>query len=314
MTPYVLSHSEYRTYKGCRRAWYLAYHRKLKTPPEQESVTGARNLGLAVHLAMEGYYGHDLDAIAVVDAHYTDLINTNGDHVHELLAERAYAVVMVKGYLNWAAETGVDAEFEVVGSESDVSEEIELPTGETVLLRGRLDQVVRRRGGDEALLLRDFKTASGIIDEDVLKRDEQMRFYSLLQWLNATHSGDRVDGALYTQLIKSKRTARAAGPFYVTHQVRYNASDYRSMRLRVEHVAAEIIGTTKILDLGEDHRAYAYPNPGDRCKWCPFAKVCTMADDGSRFEDALTANYVVGDPMAHYANSRIDQVKELLGG
>lgn len=316
--PYVLSHSEYRTYKGCKRSWYLAYYRKLKLPEESESVTGARNLGIAVHLALEGYYGHDLDPLAVLDAHYTLLIEAHGDRVHELLAERAYAMTMVRGFLQWAELEGVDAEFEVVGTEADVAHAVTLIPGPTrdleVTLRGRLDQVVRRRGGDEALLLRDFKTVSAFIDDEVLQRDEQMRFYALLQWLNAQDAGDRVDGALYTMLLKSKRTDRATPPFYATKQVRYNVNDYRSMLARVKRVALEIISTTRELDEGADHRETAYPNPGDRCKWCAFARVCTMADDGSRFEDALAGTYVMGDPMGHYANARIDQVKEHLGG
>jgi RecB family exonuclease len=310
---YVLSQSEYRTWKGCRRSWYLSYYRKLGLPPDRDSVVGARNLGLAVHLAMEGHYGHDLDPLAVLDVHYTDLIENHGEYVHDLLAERAYAMTMVRGFLQWAELEGVDAEFEVVGTESDASATIASAGGHGVTLRGRLDQVVRRRGGDEALLLRDFKTVSAFIDPEVLQRDEQMRFYALLQWLNARQSGDRVDGALYTMLLKSKRTDRATPPFYATMQVRYNVNDYQSMLLRVRRVSHEILTTIEALDEGADHRDVAYPDPGDKCKWCVFASVCTMADDGSRFEDALQANYVQVNPMGHYENSRINQVKEILG-
>jgi RecB family exonuclease len=308
--PYVLSHSEYRSWKSCRRRWWLTYVRRLSIPPERESVTGYRNLGLAVHLALEGYYGHDLDPLQVLDAHYQLIIDEHGDRVHDLLAERAYAITMVRGFLQWAELEGMDAEYEVVGSETDVSHELM----DGIVIRGRLDQIVRRRGGDEALLLRDFKTVSSFIDSEVLHRDEQMRFYAYLQWLNAEDSGDRVDGALYTMLLRSKRTDRATPPFYATMQVRYNVNDYHSMGLRVKRVAREILETTRALQIGDDHRYRVYPNPGDGCKWCPFASVCTMADDGSRFEDALQSNFVTADPMGHYANSRIDQVKKVLGG
>lgn len=310
MTERVISQSEYRSFKGCRRRWWLTYERKLSIPPERESVTGNRNLGIAVHLAMEGYYGHDLDPIEVLDAHYQLLIDEHGDRVHELLAERAYAITMTRGFLQWAELEGIDAEYEVVGTEADAHHELM----DGVVIRGRLDQVVRRRGGDEALLLRDFKTVSTFIDSEVLQRDEQMRFYALLQWLNAVDSGDRVDGALYTMLLRSKRTDRATPPFFATRQVRYNVNDYHSMSLRVKRVAREILETVEALKLGDDHRYRAYPNPSDGCKWCPFASVCTMADDGSRFEDALAASYVVGDPMGHYGTSRIDKVKRVLGG
>jgi len=311
--PYVLSQSEYRSYKNCKRSWYLSYVRKLGLPPGRDSVVGARNLGLAVHLALEGHYGHDLDAVGVLDVHYTDLIENHPEYVHDLLAERVMAMTMVRGYLQWVASEGIDAEFEVVGTESDVSHEIMTST-RPVVIRGRLDQTVRRRGGDESLLLNDFKTVSAFIDPEVLQRDEQMRFYALLQWLEAQDSGDRVDGALYTMLLKSKRTVRATPPFFAQLQVRYNVNDYVSMKMRVQRVADEILRTIEDLDRGANHRAVAYPNPGDKCKWCIFAPVCTMADDGSRFEDAIQANYVEINPMGHYENSRINKVKELLGG
>lgn len=312
--PYVLSQSEYRTFKNCKRAWMLSYYRKLGLPPERDSIVGARNLGSAVHLALEGYYGHDLDAVGVLDAHYTDLIDNHPEYVHDLLAERGLAIVMVRGYLAWAESEGVDAEFEVVGTEADVSHPLDLQDGRAIMLRGRLDQSVRRRGGDEALLLRDFKTVSAFIDREVLQRDEQMRFYALLQWMNAEDAGDRVDGALYTMLLKSKRTVRATPPFFATMQVRYNVNDYKSMLMRVRRVGQEILAANGELAAGEDHRYVAQPNPGDVCKWCIFAPVCTMADDGSRFEDALQSNYVKINPMGHYENSRIEKVKELLGG
>lgn len=311
--PYVLSHSEYRTWKACRRRWYLTYHRRLGLPPDQETVHGLDHLGTAVHLALEGHYGHGLDADRVLIAHYADLIERHSQFIDALQKEREYARTMVYGYLQWAEREGVDEEYEVVTTEGDVSVPITIDEyGQQVILRGRLDVVVRRRH-DQALLFQDYKTVGSLLRGQELKRDEQLRFYALLQYLLARVTDEDTDGALYTMLLRSKRTARATPPFYATIHVSYNEHDHASMYARVSEVALEIrYAEEKLLTGG--HRRYLYPNPGSACQWCPFEKVCDLADDGSRFEDSLNELYVTIDPMGHYANDRIGEVKELLAG
>lgn len=314
--PRYLHHSEYRTWKNCRRRWYLTYYKRLGANPDEETVSGVRTIGTACHLALEGHYGHDLDADRVLVAYYEDLIRTHPLEARTLASDLSYARTMVSGYLSWVASTGVDADFETVATEADVS--VPIDTGFDfikVTLRGRLDQVVRRRDGTGTLLLRDFKTVGSLVKGPDLQRDEQLRFYALLQWLLTRQAEipEPVDGALYTMLLRSKRTARATGPFYATVHVTYNDHDHESMLLRVIRVALETERARALLDSGADHRSVAYPNPGSECRYCPFAAVCTMADDGSRFDDALDDLYVSTDPMGHYGSDRIDLVKTLLG-
>ncbi len=60
----TISNTEVNTWQRCRRKWFLAYF--LGYQPAVEEVTGHRILGVRVHTALEGYYGYDLDPLAVL--------------------------------------------------------------------------------------------------------------------------------------------------------------------------------------------------------------------------------------------------------
>lgn len=142
-----------------------------------------------------------------------------------------------------------------------------------------------------------------------------MRFYALL--LSLLHKDDSppivVHGALYTMLKRSKRTLRATPPFYDQISIIYNGDDHNSTYLRASTVSKRIVEWHTQLDAGEDHRSVVYPNATDFCEWgCPFRSVCTLLDDGSRWEEALAAHYVHDDPYRYYDKDLItDLVREL---
>ncbi len=143
--------------------------------------------------------------------------------------------------------------------------------------------------------------------------DEQMRIYAALLTIHS--EGMRVDGALYAMLLRSKRTARANGPFYEQIHISYNGREHMSMLTRIRGTLDDMDTATRRLNAGEDHRLVAYPTPlTDRCAWdCPFRDVCPMFDDGSRIDDALAANFVQADPYAYRNNDLIDEVKAAFG-
>lgn len=151
-------------------------------------------------------------------------------------------------------------------------------------------------------------TVGTLTKADKLLRDEQMRFYTMLQALTCEETGQRSGGVLYTMLLRSKRTARAKGPFYDQVEVNFNRHDLNSMYLRTLETAREILDTLARLNAGEDHKTAAYPNPDMHCDWCPFATVCHMADDGSRFEDIVRDTYDRVDPWAYYGSDSIIRV------
>lgn len=307
-----LSNSTIRTFKRCRRHWYLAYHLGYAVHPTRLKPVTSANLGTRVHLALEAHYGYDLDALEALKVAYYLAERQYPLYETELRSEHGYAKAMVSGYLQWAEDEGIDAEHEVIATEEVVERELVLPDGDTVTLMAKLDQKVRRVS-DGALRFRDFKTVGTLTKAHLLVLDEQMRFYSLLETLKADETSERADGGLYSMILRSKRTAKAHGPFFRQVEVQYNQHDHASMLARVRVVASELKLVDQMLRDGADHRALAYPNPGDHCSWaCPFTLICPMMDDGSRWEDALKANFVQADPYGYYGTGLMDQVRAAL--
>lgn len=306
----TITQSELAAFRRCKRKWYLAWYRNLGTRPEDEAPTGSRQLGIRIHAALERLYGHGEDPVIALDAGYDALECEYGhdlDAASEINKERDLAHAMVSGYLGWAQEQGIDEGLTITDAEA----ELRVPSGvDGVDLRGKLD-VRAERVIDGARLFRDFKSVGDLTGPvKILPLNEQFRFYHLLEKLNAldkTGEGPQVhtDGGLVVLLRRVKRTAQAKPPFYRQVEVHHNVHDVRSMWLRVQRMIREILQVRRELDDGADHRYAAYPTPAGDCSWsCPFVGVCVMADDGSRFEDALAANYVQIDHDARYNNSR----------
>ena len=309
----TLSNSTIKTWKRCKRHWYLGYFLGYGVDPTRLKPVSSANLGTRVHLAMEAHYGYDLDALEALKVAYYLAKRQYPLYESELDHEHSYARAMTSGYLAWAADEGIDAEHEVIATEQVVKRELPLFDGDVVTLMAKLDQKVRRVG-DGAIRFRDFKTVGTLSKAHLLALDEQMRFYSLLEKLDADDEGGRADGGLYSMILRSKRTPKANGPFFRQVEVTYNEQDHASMLARTRAVAGEIRNATR--QLTEDthhHRQVVYPNPGDHCGWqCPFTLICPMMDDGSRWEDALKANFVKIDPYGYYGTGLMDQVRAAL--
>lgn len=307
-----VSPSEIAAFRRCRRKWWLKYHQGWS--PKEQPATSAALLGTRIHAALEAYYGYGIDALDALDVIYAHERGLRPDAEPDLLAEQDWATTMVSGYLEWAAETGIDEEYDVVEVERALEVPILLSSGEMAIVSGKLDQIVRRRM-DGALCLRDWKTVGTLHKADLLVLDEQMRIYSAL--LTIASDGMRVDGALYAMLLRSKRTARARGPFYEQVHINYNGAEHMSMLQRLKGVLDDMDRVTRLLNGGlVEHRVAAYPNPmTDRCGWdcSEFKLMCPMFDDNSRVDDAMRAHYVQGDPYAYRNTDLIDTVRAAFG-
>lgn len=307
------SPSELAKFLRCRRQWALTYYYKWGVDPKRVSPVSAALLGTRIHAAMEAHYGYGIDPLRALDIIYENETQQRPECAPELEGEYSWAVTMVSGYLDWAAENGLDEEHEVVATEEALEATVFLPNGEIAVVTGKLDQIVRRTL-DGALLLRDFKTVGTLGKADLIVLDPQMRIYSALLALSS--SGRRTDGALYTMMLRSKRTARARGPFYEQIYIRYNTDEQQNMLTRVIGILADMDQVIRQLDAGVDHRLVAYPNPmTDRCAWdCPYTQVCPLFDDGSRVEAAMEANYVKNaDPYSYRKLDLLGQVKAVIG-
>lgn len=313
MTQQVLtvSHSELAAWARCPRRWFLAYYLRWAKDRAAGPVTGNAQLGTRLHLALEAYYGYGLAPLAVLDWIYTDLLHARPEFQHELEAEKDMATAMLEGFLEWAAEEGFDAGYQVLATERETS--VYLPfldkRGEFRLM-AKLDALVCRLE-DGAVLFRDYKTVGTLSKVNRLPRDTQMKTYTMIQALQVKENPllPRPDGGQYVMLQRSKRTARAKGPFYDQQWFGYNNDDLNSTWMRIRKLATEIRDARAALDSGADHHYTARYVPLDDCDWyCPFVSICHMLDDGSRWEDAMRGNYVQADPYAYYSDASIQGV------
>jgi RecB family exonuclease len=308
-----VSPSEIAKFMRCRRQWALTYHYKWAVDPMKANPVGAALLGTRIHAAMEAYYGYDIDPISALATIYDEARRQRPEATPQLTGEQDYATIMVSGYLEWAAENGLDEEHEVIATERELETALLLNNGEMAIVTGKLDQIVRRRI-DGAIQLRDWKTTATLGKVNTILIDPQMRIYSAL--LTIASEGMRVDGALYTMMLRSKHTARATGPFYEQVHVRYNGAEHMNMITRLKGVLSDMERVIRQLNSGADHRLAAYPNPmPDRCAWdCPFVNVCPMFDDGSRVEDAMADNFIANaDPYAYRKLDLLSTVKAAHG-
>ena len=303
-----ISNSEMKTFKKCRRHWYLSYYRELGTPKDNEKPIGALQLGTKVHDALQFFYeenGNPLDKITELYMEERERWEDEPAIVDEIVKEQVLATAMLEGYVAWLEETGADSGYKIV----EVEQAVEVPikvNGEDVILRGKLDARVERKT-DGARLFLDHKTVANLTEPArTLHMDEQMKFYHLLEELDAKMKTgnappNRTDGGLYNMLRKVKRTANAKPPFYERIEVQHNIHEIRNMWTRVYGVISDMLNVRKLLDEGESHHKVAYPNPTRECTFmCPFLAVCPMMDDGSDYEGFLESQYEYRDPHERY--------------
>jgi len=305
-----ISNSEMQSFQRCRRHWALVYHWRWQPRLEDTSPVGVAVLGTRVHLALEAWYGYGIDPLEALRWIYEMEALNRPDFALDLEKQLDLARAMIEGYVQWLDDEAIDVNLETVDVERELKHVLDTALG-PVTVRAKLDQLVRRRT-DGALLLRDFKTVGTLSKADRLVLDQQMRFYAMLLALRFPEH--RVDGALYTMIKRSKRTVRAAPPFYQQVEISYNRHDLNATYLRVLAVTGEILEAHQRLDAGESHHAVVYPTATDYCDWgCPFSRVCPLMDDGSRWDAALRANFTLGDPYQYYERDTIRYLVADLG-
>lgn len=311
-----VSNSEIQTWLDCRRKWFLVFY--LEKGPKREALTGPLRLGTMVHECLERRYANGEDLIEVYEELYTHSVYLlltqeaeRGFIDYELRKkmqqDRELAHAMLEGYAAWVEETGNDEGYTLAGAEIVVEVAFEAVPGTRI--RGKLDQRIYREI-DSARLFRDFKTAANLKDgPQMLPIDEQMKFYMMLERLDAlAKSGDLPPeptmGGLYLMLRKVKRTARAQPPFYAQVEVHHNELEMESMYLRTQKRLEEMVAARQALDAGGDHRYEVYPHPTRDCSWkCEYLPVCPMMDDSTEqtWKALLDAHYVDTDPYERYA-------------
>lgn len=315
----LFSNSELALFKDCRRRWYLSHYRRLR--PVREDKHGARSLGTNVHEALGQFYDpNDTDVVEPEDVLAVwdrfrivalDDPTLSPDDRKAIESDHDLGRAMLEGYFEWLAESGADVEWEVIGSEVEVSVPFAVVNGVQVILIAKLDLRVRNRM-DGRIRFMDNKTVQSI--KELPKRadiDEQFLHYGLIEFLLHQLGADAdsavasfTDGGVYNMLRKVKRTKTATPPFFDRYEYAFNVNRLRSHWYRIYGEVEDVLETTAKLDRGDDHRMRAYANPTRDCDWkCEFRSLCPMLDDSPEGAEAYIAEaYEVGDPLARYDN------------
>lgn len=307
--------SELKTWRRCRRKWWLSQWRRLQYKPEFDTASAA-SLGSLVHTGLEALYTDDMDWRAVLadeKAKAEEIWAERPDDLAAWLKQYELAEIMIEGYEEWLAEDGADQWVETIGLEEKVEVKIGSvrrvkPRRETIdiWLLGKLDRRIRDLYDDTEGYI-DFKTVGSL--HEIPKRaprDEQFLHYSLLQRLRDPEHRPP-PGGIWRQLRKVKRTARANPPFYGEYRYRFNRQQLDSYERRVRFLIDEIMSFERRLELGEDPLDIMPPTPTRDCDWdCEFKNVCPMFDNGDRVEDYVADWYTEGDPLARYAEQEVE--------
>lgn len=298
----LVSNSEVQTFKDCPRKWWLSWY--LGLTPRKTELAGVRKTGDRVHIALAALYTpnatHDdcLDALEEVIAADGRVAAATGQFTKELKNQFDLERAMVEGYLQWITETGIDAQLEVLASETYV--EAVLPSIHTpVKLIGKIDAEVRNHATREDGFI-DHKTAASTVVPG-LRLNEQKLHYHLVHFLARPDAERRLSFAYWNVLKRVKRTVRANPPFYARHPVPVNQYEVNSYNVMVTGTVIRMLSTQHSLDMGEDHHLVAYRRFSETCSWkCPFIDVCPLFDDGSNVWAAVDDLFVARDPLSYY--------------
>lgn len=319
-----ISHSEMKTFLRCRRKWWLGDLRRLG--PVTYEPTGPLRQGSRMHVGLEAFYTPGSDPFAALkgaqEADWskyvaqTKVLGLEPDAaLHAAFTKECELErIMLDGYGDWVAETGVDAGLTVIATEQIITVHGEEFAPDLVERFGPFDVVGKldmrvRRDRDGARMFLDHKTARSLTDIlPTLPQDPQMLHYHWLEFMASQDEGGWCDGALYNVIKKVKRTKTAKPPFYDRYEVYHGADEIMSYQYRMTEIIRDMLTTEERLrpmfagDLpSKQDSRIAYPNVTRDCSWdCPFKTVCPMFDDGSRAEAMLAEQFAERNPLARY--------------
>jgi hypothetical protein len=293
-----ISNSEIASFLRCRRKWWFEYY--LGGATSEVPVVGPLPMGSRLHTALERWYSLGIDPVDTWNELVAGdrlILMSRGVDTAALDSESDMGRVMLEGYMEWVHDEGVDAGLEILGVEDFL--EMDLRPG--VRLIGKAD--LRARYTDLKLTrVIDFKSAAQFTSFDYMgAMAPQSMTYLIMDELQR-QEGDISDGFEFRLLKKSKRTARATGPFYAQYVFRHNRTELANFRMRINGIVDDMLRVRDALDRGDPHHVVAYPHVHASCTWqCPLSKVCTMFDDGSAIESFLDNEFTMGnDPYARY--------------
>jgi len=304
----LLTNSEMAVWRRCRRRWWLGQYRGLRRRSEVE-FNRPTGIGNRVHDALADYYDPELRRDPVTTVNMTEArdLETAPQHEDDIRKECGLARLMVEGYVEWLAETGADQALTLV--EAERARKAPLGADRDVTLLSKLDAKVHHDEFGQFLNL-EHKTVGSLKQHlPELRINSQVLTEHLVEFLALLEEGysrdeaqGRAGGVLFNLLLKSKRTARAKGPFYDRIHVKHSMSELRHHWMHVVAIADEIRATETALDAGGDPHFLCPPSPNSDCSWsCPFFRLCPNVDDDADHEGQIADQFEVRDPLERYA-------------
>lgn len=319
MTPLKTSYSAIQSFRRCPRAWYLGDVRRLV--PNVEKRTGALGFGGRFHLALERWGEGTVDTPVeawhqLMADEYAYAEEHNGLDSEVLDKENLLGLTMLDGYLEWHEEDGEDEEFEVVGVEHQLRNELIVytPAGEEVeiFLYGKLDRILRHREFRDQFWVNDWKTTKNLeaSAKESLEMSPQPRIYKAL--LEQEYPGMFVAGIRYTFFRKVLRTARSKPPFWFHYDLSMSAYNVQHHLNRVRALTGQMVEAVNRLNAGVPHEVATPFDPGWQCRACPFRNVCYVMQTAgmAAAEDMIENEFHEGDPLARY-NAEAEQTVEV---
>lgn len=313
--PVVVTNSEQRAWKRCRRQWWLEWVIMYRVA--FESPRGPASVGRKVHAALEVYYSEGetaearaaalahIDALNAIDLEIaSDRWTPKSKEHKETETGIKLSRIMVEGYFEWLDEEGEDEYLEIVAAEQERRVKLgALPSGREVHAVDKLDaRVLDHRHPTPARRFIDHKTVQNFSDRlKIMRQDEQMLLYHLVEYMILLEEGfaaERTDGAIYNMLRRVQRTAKAKPPFYKRAEVHHGLEELRTFWTRIMAIVEDMEFARARLLEGWDHQAIAYPNPTKDCSWdCDYYTICPLFDDGSDPWHLLETEFVKKHPM-----------------
>jgi hypothetical protein len=303
--PLRISQSDLSAFKRDRRIWFLKTYLALR--PKYERPIGPLVLGTLTHAALEKMYvdGVDpvlafaLEAEAAKEKYLESGVGGEYFPMDKWDKQCEQGRLMLEGYVEWLDETHADSEIETVAVEKHLEVDA-VYLGMPVKLIGKADHIVRDRVTGETLVL-DWKTTNNL--ERMTRQahtTEQLPYYMTLE--AATGDPHPVNGAAFTILLKTMRSARAKPPFYRREPVRYGPEPLARRQAAIHGVITDYVRVVQALHTGvPEPLTHAYPNPGVLQFDSEFEKLIDVIDTGGNVAGMIRDHYQQADPYARYA-------------
>lgn len=297
-----ITQSDLAAFKRDRRVWFLKTYLGLR--PKRVQAVGPLVLGSIVHAALEARYKFGEDMMpwyqAEVQRQGTEFAALDPYFQWSAWHKQAeQGRIMLEGYVEWIDEGNLDVRYRQWAIEHLLQVHTEYD-GTPVVLTGKADMIVRDTLTDE-LMVWDWKT-SAQIDRTVRQAHstEQLPFYISL--LKAQEPTERIGGAAFNILLKSKRTDRAKPPFYHREFVNYDRYALAARQASIDGTIRDYVRVVNELNAGvTEPLRTAYANPGVISFDTDLNSLIDVMDTGGNVTGIIRSQYQQIDPYGRYA-------------